>query len=76
MSIKTAGIWGAILTVIALVIALLKQLTSLIALIISFIGFLTTAVQILLVVVFVSIFVGVGLLIFRKLSGKKDSKND
>ncbi len=50
--------WGSIFVIFALIISLLKQ-------IIAFIGFLTTAIQVLVVLVFVALFLGVGLLVFR-----------
>lgn len=64
---KAAGKWGSILVVIALVISLLKQ-------IIAFVGFLTFAIKILLVVAFVAVFALVGYLVFRAWSNNS-SKN-
>jgi len=55
---KAAGKWGSIMVVIALVIALLKSL-------IAFIGFLTGALKILIVLLFVIAIVGVGFLVFK-----------
>lgn len=59
--------WGTILAILALVITLLKQ-------IIAFIGFLTTAIKVLIILVFVAIFIGVGLLILR--TWKSSRSND
>jgi hypothetical protein len=67
MSFKAAGAWGSILVVIALVITLLKN-------IIAFVGFLTTAIQILLVVAFVAVFGLVGYLVFKAWSNNKRTK--
>jgi hypothetical protein len=64
---KAAGIGGSILAILALVILLLKT-------IIAFIGFLTGAIKILIIVVFVLLLVGVGLLVLRGLSDRRRSK--
>jgi hypothetical protein len=61
-SAQSSGAWSSVLVIIALVIALLKQ-------IISFIGFLTFAIKVLLVVAFVVVLIGVGLLAFRAMKG-------
>ncbi|MBK8809337.1 MAG: hypothetical protein IPN69_01205 [Acidobacteria bacterium] len=53
-----AGIGSSLLVVLALVIALLKGLIGLI-------GFVTTAIKIIIVLGFVAVFVGVGILVFR-----------
>lgn len=62
--VKAASKWGSILVLIALVITLLKQ-------IIAFIGFLTGAIKILIILVFVALIIGVGVLILR---GWKNSR--
>ena len=62
----TAGRWGGILLLIALLIALVKQLISLI-------GLVGMAIKLLIVVAFVALFVFVGYLIFKGLSEKKIS---
>ena len=64
---KAAGIGGSLLIVIALVIALLKSL-------ITFVGFLTFAFKILIVLVFIAVIVGVGFLILKSISSKRRSK--
>ncbi len=56
--LAVASKWGGVLAVIALVVAFIKTLTA-------FIGFLTTAVQILIVLAFVAVFAGVGFLIYQ-----------
>ena len=65
---KAAGIGSSLLVVIALVIALLKSL-------ITFVGFITFAFKILIVLLFVAVIVGVGFLILRGISEKRRSKN-
>lgn len=64
---KATGIGGSILVVIALVIALLKSL-------ITFVGFLTFAFKILIILVFVAVILGVGFLILKAISEKRRSK--
>ncbi len=64
MSIKAASIGGSILLLIALAITFIKTL-------IAFFGFITTAVQIIIVLAFVLVFGFVGYLIFRAWSDKK-----
>lgn len=64
---KAAGIGGSLLVVIALVIALLKSL-------ITFVGFLTFAFKILIVLVFIAVILGVGFLILKGISVKRRRK--
>lgn len=56
--LKAAGVGGSILVIIALVITLLKVL-------IGFFGFLAMAIKVLIVLVFIAVFAGVGFMIFR-----------
>jgi hypothetical protein len=56
--IKAASLGGSILILIALAIALLKQL-------ITFVGFITVAIKLLIVIVFVGVFACVGYLIYK-----------
>jgi hypothetical protein len=65
---KATGIGGSILVIIALVIALLKSL-------ISFVGFITFAFKILIVLAFVAVIVGVGFLVVKGISEKRRSKD-
>lgn len=65
--VKTAGKWGGVFVIIALVIALLKQ-------IIAFIGFITLAVKFMIFVAFIALIVVVGYLIIRNLNEKKARK--
>ena len=60
---KAAGKWGSILVVIALLITLLKNL-------IAFVGFLTGAFKILIVLLFVAVIVGVGFLVLQSVSAR------
>lgn len=59
-----AGKWGSIFVILALIITLLKQ-------IIGFIGFLTTILKIGIVLVFIALFLGVGLLVLKTLKASK-----
>lgn len=61
---KAAGKWGSVLVILTLIITLLKQ-------VITFIGFLTAAIKILVVLAFVVLFLGVGLIIFRSWSDRR-----
>ncbi len=63
--LKAAGKWGSvILVILTLIITLLKQ-------VITFIGFLTAAIKILVVLAFVVLFLGVGLLVFRTWNARR-----
>ena len=65
--VAAAGKWGSILAIIALVITLLKQL-------IAFIGFLTTAIKVIIILVFVALIVGVGLMILKAWQANKSKE--
>lgn len=64
---KAAGKWGSILVILTLIITLLKQ-------VITFIGFLTAAIKILVVLVFLALFVAVGLAVFRSFSRNRKAQ--
>ena len=64
---KAAGKWGGLLVIIALIITLLKQ-------IIALIGFLTGAFKILIVLLFIFLIVGVGLMVLRGIKESRRSK--
>ena len=66
--VKAAGKWGSILVIITLVITLLKQL-------IAFIGFITGAIKLLVILVFVALIVGVGFLILKGISDSRRTKD-
>ena len=70
-----AGVGGSLLVLLALVIAFFKQLMALISLIISFIGFLTFAIKAVVVLGFIAVFLGVGIMIIRSWSGSKRQKD-
>ncbi len=65
--LKAAGKWGSILVILTLIITLLKQ-------IITFIGFLTAAVKIVVVLVFLALFLGVGMIVFRTWNDKRKAR--
>ncbi len=67
ISAQADGKWGSIFVILALIITLLKQ-------IIGFIGFLTTIIKIAIILFFVAIFLGVGLLILRTWKSSQSSK--
>jgi len=66
--IKASGIGGSIIAILALVIVLLKSL-------IAFVGFLTGAFKILIVLVFVALIIGVGFLVFKGIAEKRRHKD-
>lgn len=67
LSAQADNKWGSIFVIIALIITLLKQ-------IIGFIGFLTTMIKIAIVLFFVAIFLGVGIMILRSMKANKSGK--
>ena len=64
--LKASGLLGSLLALIAVVIVFFKT-------IIGFIGFLTLAFKILIVVIFIALIIGVGLLVLR---GFRNSRRD
>ena len=66
--LKATGKWGSIFAILALVITLLKQ-------VIAFIGFLTVAIKVVVILVFVALIAGVGFLVFRTWSANRQSKD-
>ncbi len=64
---KAAGKWGSILVILTLIITLLKQ-------VITFIGFLTAAIKIIVVLAFVILFLGVGMIIFRTWNSNRKAR--
>lgn len=65
--LKAAGVGGSILVILALIITFLKQ-------VIAFIGFLTMAIKIIVIVVFVALLIGVGLMVLRTFRGGQKAK--
>ncbi len=59
---SAADKWSSIFAILALVITLLKQ-------IIAFVGFLTAAIKLFIVLIFVALLLGVGLMVLR---GRKE----
>lgn len=59
--------WGSIFVIIALIISLLKQ-------IIGFIGFLTAIIKIGIILLFVALFLGIGIMILRTWKSSQASK--
>ena len=66
---KAAGKWGSIFVLVALLITLVKSL-------IAFVGFVTVAIKVMVVVVFVALLLGVGYLVFKGASGARRSRTD
>lgn len=64
---KAAGKWGSILVILTLIITLLKQ-------IITFIGFLTAAIKIMVVLAFVVLFLGVAMVVFRTWNSNRKAR--
>ena len=64
--LKASGIVGSILALIALAIVFLKT-------IIAFIGFLTGAIKILIILVFVAVILAIGLMVLK---GWKEARRD
>lgn len=62
--LKAAGVGGSVLALIAVIILFLKT-------VIGFIGFITGALKILIVLLFVAVLVGIGVLVFK---GTRSSK--
>ena len=65
--LKATGKWGSILVILTLIITLLKQ-------IIAFIGFLTAAIKIIVILAFVVLFLGVGLLVLRTWNANRKAR--
>lgn len=65
--LKAAGIGSTLLALVIIVIAFFKQL-------IAFIGFLTFAIKAVIVLGFIMLFLGVGLVVFKAWSNSKRQK--
>lgn len=66
--VKAAGKWGSIMVIIAMIITLLKQL-------IAFVGFITVAVKILVILAFVLVIGGVGFLMIKSWNDTRRRKD-
>ena len=64
---KATGIVGSVLVILALIITFLKQ-------VIAFIGFLTLAIKVIVVIAFVALLLGVGLMVLRSFKDKRKAK--
>lgn len=67
LSAQADSKWGSILVILALIVTLLKQ-------IIGFIGFLTTIIKIGIILLFVALLLGVGIMILRTWKTSQTSK--
>jgi L-asparagine transporter-like permease len=65
--LKAAGKWGSILVILTLIITLLKQ-------VIAFIGFLTAAIKIIVILAFVILFIGVGMIVLRSWNNSRKAR--
>lgn len=66
--VKAAGKWGSIMVIIAMIITLLKQL-------IAFVGFITVAIKILVILAFVLVIGGVGFLMIKSWNDTRRRKD-
>ena len=66
--LKAAGIGGSLLALITVIIVFLKS-------VIAFIGFVTGAVKILIVLLFVVMFLAVGFVVFRGIKEARRKKD-
>ena len=62
--LKAGGVIGSILALIALLMIFIKQL-------IAFIGFLTFAIKAVIVLAFIGLFLGVGVLVIRSWKSRR-----
>lgn len=67
MWVKAGSVVGSILVIIALVIALLKALIGLV-------GFVAFALKVLIVLVFIGVFAGVGFMVLRSWQESRRNK--
>ncbi len=65
--LKATGKWGSVLVILALIITLLKQ-------VIAFIGFLTAAIKIIVILAFVVLFIGVGMIVLRTWNNNRKAR--
>ena len=65
--LKATGKWGSVLVILALIITLLKQ-------VITFIGFLTAAIKIIVILAFVVLFIGVGMIVLRTWNNNRKAR--
>ncbi len=65
---KATGKWGGILVLIALLISMMKTL-------ITFIGFLTGAIKILIILVFVALIIGIAVIVLKGLKEARRNRD-
>lgn len=65
--LKATGVGGSILVILALIITFLKQ-------IIAFIGFLTMAIKLLVILVFIALLAAIGFMILKSWNSKRKAK--
>lgn len=65
--LKATGVGGSILVILALIITFLKQ-------IIAFIGFITMAIKLLVILVFVALLVAIGFMVLKTWNAKRRAK--
>lgn len=65
---KVAGKWGSIFVILALVATLLKQ-------VIAFVGFLTLAIKLIVVIAFIALLVGIGFAVLRGRNNNRQTKD-
>ncbi len=65
--LRATGIGGSLLVILALVITFLKQ-------IIAFVGFLTMAIKLLVILVFVALLVAIGFMVLKTWNAKRRAK--
>lgn len=65
--LRATGIGGSVLVILALVITFLKQ-------IIAFIGFLTMAIKLFVILVFVALLVAVGFMVLKTWNAKRKAR--
>ena len=65
--LKATGVGGSVLVILALIITFLKQ-------IIAFIGFLTMAIKLLVILVFIALLAAIGFMILKSWNAKRKAK--
>ena len=62
--LKATGVGGSVLVILALIITFLKQ-------IIAFIGFLTMAIKLIVILVFIALLAAIGFMIIKSWNAKR-----
>lgn len=66
--LKATGKWGSVFVILALIVTLLKQ-------VIAFFGFLTMVIKFGVIIAFVAVLIGVGLIVLRGVNANRKSKD-